>query len=123
MRHGLGFIAGDEDEAAFAAQPYRHGLSAWLDLMRATRAEFAGKPDIAGPLYRAVQARPWWQRNMGHAVDDFVAWRIRELHADATPAAVAPGLRGDGPEMTVEAPRPPGVTAASVVPSTAPAPR
>ena len=115
LRHGLAFLAGDESDAAFAAQPYRHGLSAWLDLMRAVQAEFAGKPELAGPLYRAVQQRPWWQQNMGHAVVDFVAWRVQELKADVAPTQRLSGADGhDGLESRLPAPMPMSMSGSAV---------
>ena len=86
-----GLLTGAITEDVFLAQPSRRDAQAWLPLMRALRAEFAGDPATALAHYRAWGARPRWERLMSFVctpnpeAERFVLWRQAVLGGGARP--------------------------------------
>ncbi|MBA3685181.1 MAG: serine/threonine protein kinase [Planctomycetes bacterium] len=82
--HAARLVLGEEDEAAFLAQPFSAQAPAALLVCRGLRAELAGKAEDARSDYHAYLALPLWRRCWDQiegdpVADAFVAWRLAEI--------------------------------------------
>jgi tetratricopeptide (TPR) repeat protein len=77
--HAMALLSGAEDDAAFLAQPSRHGAAAMADLLHGIRAECQGDPAGARASYAAALARKPWERDFTISADAFLAWRVAAL--------------------------------------------
>ena len=86
LAHACRFIAGDEDEQTFLAQPASYMAKRMLLLCRALRADLAHEPAQAAEQYRAFLAMPSWARcfsSIDHEAypERLAAWRLRVLQS------------------------------------------
>jgi hypothetical protein len=77
--HDAAFIAGEIDEDAYRAQPYRRCMPARLALVQAIRADCRGEHEAALAAYRRYHATPLYQRMGSRCTDRFAAWRAKVL--------------------------------------------